>query len=137
MLTFVLDSQDRPTTPIHNQEASQLVENGKAHVHRTKPFVIQLNESKKKKAIPLKVKLYPGIKSTGIAVLKPNDAQSYEVQFMIEIRHRKGIADDLIQKQSHKRDRDRLKRNRKRDPNRSYKERRDVIRTLFNANLNE
>jgi len=56
---------------------------------------------------------------------------------MIEIRHRKGIADALIQKQSHKRDRDRLKRNRKRDPKRFYKERRDVIRTLFNANLNE
>ncbi|MEA5516660.1 RNA-guided endonuclease IscB [Nodularia sp. UHCC 0506] len=83
---FVLDTHKRPLYPIHSAQARQLLRNKKAAVFRRFPFTIILKESQPDVTVqPLRLKLDPGAKVTGIALV--NDT-SGEVVFAAELKHR-------------------------------------------------
>ncbi|MFH7024645.1 MAG: RNA-guided endonuclease IscB [Heteroscytonema crispum UTEX LB 1556] len=83
---FVLDIQKRPQNPIHSAQARQLLRNKKAAVYRRFPFTIILKEIRPDSPVsPLRLKLDPGAKTTGIALV--NDATG-EVVFAAELKHR-------------------------------------------------
>jgi 5-methylcytosine-specific restriction endonuclease McrA len=83
---FVLDTYEKPLNPVHPGRARILLSSGKAAVFRRYPFTIILKvEIVEPQVEPLRLKLDPGSKTTGIAVV--NDA-SGEVVFAAELSHR-------------------------------------------------
>lgn len=83
---FVLDTFEHPLNPIHPGEARRLLSQGKAAVFRHYPFSIILKRAIEQPEVkPLRIKLDPGSRTTGIALV--NDA-SGEVVFAAELSHR-------------------------------------------------
>jgi hypothetical protein len=83
---FVLDTYYQPLNPVHPGHARLLLKEGKAAVYRRYPFTIILKvEVKEPEITPLRIKLDPGSKTTGIAVV---DDTSGEVVFAAELSHR-------------------------------------------------
>ncbi|MBD2603825.1 HNH endonuclease [Scytonema hofmannii FACHB-248] len=101
---FVLDTEKRPLDPIHPAQARQLLRNKKAAVFRRFPFTIILKESRSDSTIsPLRLKIDPGAKHTGIALV--NDSTG-EVVFAAELKHRGfAIRDALISRRQLRRSR--------------------------------
>ncbi|MBD2198240.1 MULTISPECIES: RNA-guided endonuclease IscB [Calothrix] len=105
---FVIDTNKRPLNPIHSAQARQLLRSKKAAIYRRFPFTLILKESCPDVPVaPLRLKLDPGAKTTGIALV--NDATG-EVVFAAELKHRGfAIRDALISRRQLRRGR----RNRK------------------------
>ncbi|MDF5719705.1 MAG: RNA-guided endonuclease IscB [Rhizonema sp. PD37] len=105
---LVIDTKKRPQNPIHPAQARQLLRNKKAVIFRKFPFTIILVESKPDAVVePLRIKIDPGSRTTGIAVV--NDA-SGEVVWAAELQHRGfAIRDSLTSRRQLRRTR----RNRK------------------------
>jgi 5-methylcytosine-specific restriction endonuclease McrA len=83
---FVIDQNKQPDDPIHPAQARQLLRNKKAAVYRQFPFTIILKKSCPNPEVqPLRLKIDPGAKFTGIALV--NDS-SGEVVFAAELKHR-------------------------------------------------
>ncbi len=83
---FVLDTAKRPLDPIHPGWARKLLSSGQAAVYRRYPFTIILKKEVIEPTVqPLRLKLDPGSKTTGLAVL--NDATG-EVVWAAELTHR-------------------------------------------------
>lgn len=83
---FVLDTNKRPLDPVHPGWARKLLSTGQAAVWRRYPFTIILKkEGAELHTSPLRLKLDPGSKTTGIAIV--NDA-SGQVVFAAELAHR-------------------------------------------------
>ena len=83
---FVLDTEKRPLNPIHPAQARQLLRNQKAAIYRRFPFTIILKETHPDSVVtPLRLKLDPGAKTSGIALV--SDATG-EVVFAAELKHR-------------------------------------------------
>jgi hypothetical protein len=83
---FVLDTYCQPLNPVHPGRARLLLKEGKASVYRRYPFTIILQAEVKQPVVtPLRIKLDPGSKTTGIAVV---DDGSGEVVFAAELSHR-------------------------------------------------
>ncbi|HEY9801143.1 MAG TPA: RNA-guided endonuclease IscB [Leptolyngbyaceae cyanobacterium] len=120
---FVLDTNKKPLEPIHPAQARQLLRNKKASVFRGFPFTLILKESRTESSVsPLRLKIDPGAKHTGIALV--NDSTG-EVVFAAEIKHRGfAIRDSLISRRQLRRSR-RNRKTRYRQPrflNRTRKE---------------
>ena len=81
--TFVLDTTKKPLEPIHPAKARLLLRQGKAAVFRLYPFTIILKEEITETPKPLELKIDPGSKTTGIALLQGN-----KVIFGAELSHR-------------------------------------------------
>ncbi len=83
---FVLDTMYRPLDPVHPGYARKLLTSGKAAVYRRYPFTIILKKQVEEPIThPLRLKLDPGSKTTGIAIV--NDA-SGEVVWAAELSHK-------------------------------------------------
>lgn len=83
---FVLDTEKRPLDPIHSAQARQLLRNKKAAVYRRFPFTIILKKSHTDVTVqPLRLKIDPGAKFTGIALVNETTG---EVVFAAELKHR-------------------------------------------------
>jgi 5-methylcytosine-specific restriction endonuclease McrA len=83
---FVVDTNRKPLNPVHPGEARYLLNAGKAAVLKKYPFTIILKHAvDQPKTLPLRVKIDPGSKTTGIAVV--NDAMG-KVVFAAELSHR-------------------------------------------------
>jgi 5-methylcytosine-specific restriction endonuclease McrA len=83
---FVLDMYEKPLEPVHPGRARILLSQRKAAVFRTFPFTIILKIKGEPLQIePLRIKLDPGSRTTGIAIV--ND-RSGEVVFAAELSHR-------------------------------------------------
>jgi hypothetical protein len=83
---FVIDRNKQPVAPTSPARARILLSSGKATVYRRYPFTIMLKKSVEKPVEePLRLKIDPGSKTTGIAIV--ND-RSGEVVFAAEISHR-------------------------------------------------
>lgn len=85
MRVFVVDTNKKPLTPCRPKRAKQLLKQGKAAVFRRFPFTIILkyaveNVSPK----PLRVKIDPGSKTTGIAII----TEKGEIVFAANLEHR-------------------------------------------------
>jgi 5-methylcytosine-specific restriction endonuclease McrA len=83
---FVLDARKRPLNPIHPGWARKLLSTGQASELRRFPFTIMLKKEVGAPVTPpFRLKLDPGSKTTGIAIV--NDA-SGEIVFAAELEHR-------------------------------------------------
>lgn len=80
---FVLDTNKEPQSPIHPAKARKLLRDGKAAVYRKYPFTIILKDVGVPSE-PCRVKIDPGAKKTGLAVL-----QGDRVVWAAELEHRK------------------------------------------------
>jgi len=81
--TFVLDTNKRPLDPVHPAVARKLLSNSEAAVFRRYPFTIILNSVVNTETQPVQIKLDPGSKTTGIAILKGD-----KLIFVAELMHR-------------------------------------------------
>ena len=72
MAVFVLDRSGQPLMPCSEKRARLLLERGRARVHRLMPFAIRLIDRHASTCSfqPLQVKLDPGSKTTGIALVR-------------------------------------------------------------------
>ncbi len=83
---FVIDTYGKPLNPVHPGWARLLLKQGKAAVYRRFPFTLIVKiEVKEAQVEPLRIKLDPGSRTTGIALV--NDA-SGEIVFAAELTHR-------------------------------------------------
>ena len=83
---FVLDAEKRPLNPIHPARARILLRQGKAAVLRMYPFTIILTSAvPAADCPPLRVKLDPGSRTTGIAVVSDTTGT---VVWAAELHHR-------------------------------------------------
>jgi 5-methylcytosine-specific restriction endonuclease McrA len=83
---FVLDSHKQPLNPVHPGRARILLSSGKAAVLKRYPFTIILKTVVEHPVLePLRVKIDPGSKTTGLALV--NDATG-EVVFAAQLEHR-------------------------------------------------
>lgn len=105
---FVLDTNYQPLNPVHPGRARLLLSEGKAAVFRHFPFTIILKIAVEQPQLePLRVKIDPGSKTTGIAIV--NDA-SGEVVFAAELSHRgQYIAERIVKRRVIRRSRRRRK----------------------------
>ncbi|MGF1677489.1 MAG: RNA-guided endonuclease IscB [Rivularia sp. (in: cyanobacteria)] len=111
---FVLDTNKRPLNPIHPAQARQLLRNKKAVIHRRFPFTIILKESKPESPVsPLRLKIDPGAKFTGIALV--NDSTG-EVVFATELKHRGFAIRDALTSRRQLRNSRRARKTRYRKP---------------------
>jgi 5-methylcytosine-specific restriction endonuclease McrA len=71
---FVFDSSGKPLMPCTEKRARLLLARGRARVHRLVPMVIRLIDRTQKDSVlqPLRLKLDPGSKTTGIALVREN-----------------------------------------------------------------
>ena len=72
MAVFVLDKRKKPLMPCSEKRARKLLGSGRARVHRLGPFVIRLIDLEVSGCTvqPVRIKLDPGSKFTGIAVVR-------------------------------------------------------------------
>ncbi|MFP5269590.1 RNA-guided endonuclease IscB [Coleofasciculus sp.] len=83
---FVLDTNKQPLNPVHPGRARMLLSQGKAAVFRRYPFTVILKqEVLNPKIEPLRVKIDPGAKTTGLALINDNTG---EVVWVAELQHR-------------------------------------------------
>ena len=83
---FVLDANKQPLNLIHPGRARMLLSQGKAAVFRRYPFTIILKEEASNPDVePLRIKIDPGAKTTGLALV--NDSTG-EVVWVAELQHR-------------------------------------------------
>jgi 5-methylcytosine-specific restriction endonuclease McrA len=83
---LVVDQQLRPCAPAHPGRARHLLTGGRAAVYRHFPFTIILREGEQTlEPDPLRLKIDPGSKTTGVAVV--NDATG-QVVWAAELTHR-------------------------------------------------
>lgn len=83
---FVLDTNKQPLNPIHPGRARMLLSHGQAAVFRQYPFTLILKqEVTNPKVKPLRIKIDPGARTTGLALV--NDAEG-EVVWVAELQHR-------------------------------------------------
>jgi len=86
MFVFVLDTKKRPLAPCHPARARQLLKKGKAAVYRRYPFTIILKrEVSEVNSQPFRLKIDPGSKITGLAIL---NEKTGEVVWAAELQHR-------------------------------------------------
>ncbi|SHF74347.1 HNH endonuclease [Desulfofundulus australicus DSM 11792] len=70
---FVLDKHHRPLMPCHPARARELLRKGKAVVHKLYPFTIRLKDKTGGATGPLRLKIDPGSKTTGLAIIRESD----------------------------------------------------------------
>ncbi len=86
MSVFVMDTNKVPLAPCHEAKARILLDAGKAAIYRKFPFAIILKYAVESPKVPdLRVKLDPGSRTTGIAIV---DDASGRVVYTAELSHR-------------------------------------------------
>lgn len=112
-MVFVLDKHQKPLMPCSEKRARLLMERGRAVVHRMEPFTIRLKDRilAQSETEPLRLKLDPGSKTTGMAVM----SDAGRVIFLGELNHKKGIKMALESRRSLRRGR-RTRKTRYRKP---------------------
>ena len=94
MAVFVLDKKGKPLMPCSEKRARQLLERGRARVHKLTPFAIRLVDRLVEDSIlqPVRLKLDPGSKRTGLAIVResssPEGDCNLHVIALAEILHR-------------------------------------------------
>jgi 5-methylcytosine-specific restriction endonuclease McrA len=102
---FVPDKRKKPLMPCSEKRARLLLERRKAVVHKIAPFTIRLKDRVGGEVQPVRIKLDPGSKTTGIALVREEETVSPElgktettahVLFLAELTHRGGKIRDRL-----------------------------------------
>lgn len=105
MSVFVLDRSGKPLMPCSEKRARKLLAYDRARVHRVVPFVIRLVDRRQSDCAlqPLRLKLDPGSKTTGMALVREDDGK-HPGLLLAELRHRgQAIRDALAQRRAFRR----------------------------------
>jgi hypothetical protein len=107
MTVFVLDKRKQPLMDCSEKRARKLLTKKRAVVHKMEPFTIRLkdrlvNESSLQ---PLHLKLDPGSKITGVAVLAEKEGGLGKVIYLAELHHKTGIKDKLLKRKIYRKGR--------------------------------
>lgn len=86
-VVFVLDKHKKPLMPCTEKRARLLLERQKAVIHRRYPFTIRLKERIGGGVQPVRIKIDPGSKFTGVAVVRETDEVT-TVLHLAELEHR-------------------------------------------------
>ncbi len=87
MAIFVLGKHKEPLMPCSEKRGRLLLKRGRARVHKMYPFTIRLVDRESGETQPLALKIDPGSKQTGIAIVRETDATA-TVVVLIELKHR-------------------------------------------------
>lgn len=93
MAVFVLDQHKKPLMPCTEKRARLLLARGRAVVHRRAPFVIRLKDRERAQSTvqQVAVKLDPGSKTTGLALVRGEQTEEGEVHhalWLANLSHR-------------------------------------------------
>lgn len=103
---FVLSSAKIPLMPCRPARARQLLSRGKAAVYRLHPFTLILNNRAAADTQPVEVKVDPGSKATGIALVGHFEQQGAVVLWGANLNHRgQAIKNNLESRRSLRRGR--------------------------------
>ncbi|SEP90217.1 RRXRR protein [Ectothiorhodospira magna] len=108
MAVLVLDKRKKPLMPCSEKRARLLLERGQAVVHRMHPFTIRLKDRTVEESVlqPIQIKIDPGSKTTGVTVIREDDAdpEHQQVLMLMEIEHRgQQIREHLTQRRAFRR----------------------------------
>ncbi len=108
MAVFVLDRNGRPLMPCTQKRARLLLERGRARIHKMLPFTIRIVDLKAENCAfqALRIKLDPGSKTTGIALVRETTGKGVAVLNLFELLHRgRQISESLTARRGHRRQR--------------------------------
>jgi len=89
---LVIDTDKRPQNPIHPAQARQLLINGKAAIFRKYPFTIILKVSRPDTVVkPLRIKIDPGSKITGLALVEEDTTLESKQEIVKKIHKHFGV----------------------------------------------
>ena len=115
MAVFVLDRKGRPLMPCSEKRARLMLSRGRARVHRMIPFTVRLVDRLLEDSVlqPVRLKLDPGSKTTGIALVREKETVDVStgeiistgtVLMLLELQHRgAAIRKALEQRRGHRR----------------------------------
>ncbi|MGD8914110.1 MAG: RNA-guided endonuclease IscB, partial [Candidatus Thiodiazotropha sp.] len=104
MAVFVLDKLKNPLMPCSQKRARLLLERGRAVVVRRYPFTIRLKNRVGGETQALRLKLDPGSRTTGLALVREGEHDTQTVLWLAELRHRGAqIRDALSQRRAFRR----------------------------------
>lgn len=87
MAVFVLDKRKQPLMPCSEKRARLLLERGRAVVVKSYPFTIRLKDRIGGETQPLRIKLDPGSRHTGIALVREDEGK-LTVLNLFQLNHR-------------------------------------------------
>lgn len=122
MAVLVLDKRKQPLMPCSEKRARLLLGRGRAVVHRMQPFTIRLKDRTMAVSTlqPLRVKIDPGSRTTGMALVREGDDGAEHVLWLGEIAHRGHvIRNRLAQRRAFRRRRGQLRHRAPRFANRA------------------
>lgn len=105
-MVFVLDKNGNPLMPCTEKRARLLLDRGRARVQRVLPFVIRLTDRQAADCQfqALRVKLDPGSKTTGIALVRDTHNNGVAVLNLFELVHRgRQISETLTARRQNRR----------------------------------
>ena len=103
MSVFVLDRRKQPLMPCSEKRARLLLGRGRAVVVRAYPFTIRLKDRTGGIIQPVRIKIDPGSKTTGIAVVRESGQKQHALALM-ELAHRgRQISKSLEQRRAFRR----------------------------------
>ena len=105
MSVFVLDRRKRPLMPCSERRARLLLHRKRAVVHRVWPFTIRLKDRSREasQVQPVALKLDPGSKTTGMALVRVEQTQEGEVHHALhlaELTHRGDVVHHALQQRA-------------------------------------
>lgn len=106
LTVFVLDRTGKALMPCSEKRARLLLERGRARVHRVMPFVIRLQDrlAGASEFQPVQLKLDPGSKITGMALVRHQEDGGVAVLNLFDLVHRgRQISEALTARQSMRR----------------------------------
>ncbi len=111
---FLVDTNRQPLSPVHPGRARLLLKAGKAAVLKRYPFTLILKTAIEQPQVqPLRLKLDPGSRTTGIAIV---DDESGQVLFAAELAHRSQAIKKALEERRTVRRRRRARHSRYRKP---------------------
>jgi mannose-6-phosphate isomerase-like protein (cupin superfamily) len=103
MAVFVLDKQKNPLMPCSEKRARKLLEAQRAHIHRMYPFTIRLVARTGGDTQPLTLKIDPGSKQSGMALVRQTEEKTHVVA-LLDVKHRdQAISQALRQRAAYRR----------------------------------
>ncbi|MCW8839351.1 MAG: RNA-guided endonuclease IscB, partial [Gammaproteobacteria bacterium] len=104
MAVFVLDKHKQPLMPCSEKRARLLLERDRAVVVRVHPFTIRLKDRVGGDTQPVRLKLDPGSRTTGVALMREGTDGTTHVLWFGQIAHRgQVIRDRLAQRRAFRR----------------------------------
>ena len=114
----VVDVNNPPLMPCTEKRARLLLKRRRAVVCKVSPFTIRIKDRTLEDSVvqPLRLKIDPGARTTGMAVVKENDPDCGKVVLLAEIKHKRGIKESLDARKNFRNDGYKLERGRRRIP---------------------